>query len=135
MATERSKAVKKLDKIFSEYIRLRKTDDSGYGNCYTCGANHFWKEVDAGHFMSRACINIRWDPLNVQFQCKRCNGFRGGEQYLFAQELDNEYGEGTAKSLMLESRETAKFSILHIKELIEEYKNKVEEEKRIRGME
>lgn len=135
MATERSKEVKKLDKIFSVYIRIRKTDDSGYGNCFTCGANHHWKEVDAGHFMSRACINTRWNPENVQFQCKRCNGFRGGEQFLFSQMLDLVYGEGTAEMLLQESRITAKFSILHIKEMIKHYKKLVEEERKSRNLE
>jgi hypothetical protein len=135
MPTERSKLVKKLDKIFSIYIRIRKTDDSGYGNCYTCGSNVFWKECDAGHFMSRACIKTRWDILNVQMQCKRCNGFRSGEQFLFSKALDSEYGSGTAERLQEESRITAKFSILHLRELYTSFKNLVEQEKSIRNME
>ena len=85
--------------------------------------------------MSRACINTRWEPKNVQFQCKRCNGFRSGEQFLFSQMLDLVYGEGTAEILLEESRITAKFSILHIKELIKHYIYLVEEEKRDRSME
>ena len=134
MPTERSKLVKKLDKIFSIYIRIRKTDDSGYGNCYTCNANHHWKGVDAGHFMSRACMNTRWDPKNVQFQCKRCNGFRSGEQFLFSKELDLEYGNGTAETLQEESRITAKFSILQLRDMYSNYKCLVEQEKSERGL-
>ena len=49
--------------------------------------------------------------------------------------LDLVYGEGTAELLLEESRITAKFSILHIKELLKHYQNLVEEEKRDRFME
>ena len=27
----------KLDKVFSEYIRLRDADENGYVRCYCCG--------------------------------------------------------------------------------------------------
>ena len=107
MPTERSKLVKKLDKIFSQYIRTRVTE-GGWGNCFTCGANRLWKEVDAGHFMSRGCYSTRWNEKNVQFQCKRCN-MRSGEQYKFAQQLDLTYGEGTADQLVRESKQTSKY--------------------------
>ena len=85
--------------------------------------------------MSRACINTRWNILNVQMQCKRCNGFRSGEQFLFSKALDSEYGSGTAESLQEESRITAKFSILHLRELYDSFKKLVEQEKSIRNME
>ena len=54
--------VKKVDAVFSQYVRLRATDDTGHGECYTCGSRRHWSEVDAGHFMSRACMSTRWDP-------------------------------------------------------------------------
>jgi hypothetical protein len=94
---KRSTLVKKLDKIFSIWIRSKDADHTGQVDCYTCGVSKSWKyETDAGHFQSRGKYATRWEPLNVKPQCKRCNGFRGGEQYRFAQNLDKEYGEGTA---------------------------------------
>lgn len=122
MATERSKLVKQLDKVFSQAIRLRATDEFGYGECFTCGSRKHWKEVDAGHFMSRAKMRTRWHEDNVQFQCKRCNGFRGGEQYKFAQELDALHGDGKAEELVRLSNETAKYGVNDLRMLISFWK-------------
>ena len=126
MPTERSKLIKKLDKVFSQYIRTRGTED-GWGNCYTCSARKHWKEVDAGHFQSRGKYATRWNEKNVQFQCKRCNGFRGGEQYKFAQQLDVTYGEGTADQLVKESNQISKYGVNDLRELITLYTNKCEQ--------
>lgn len=126
MPTERSKLVKKLDKIFSEFIRRRPCNEHGYAECFTCGSFHYWKEVDAGHFMSRGKYATRWNEDNVQFQCKRCNGFRSGEQYIFAQNL----GTDLADELVFESNQTRKYSVGEIREMIETYKEKVEDLKR-----
>ena len=57
----RSKLVKKLDVVFSQYIRLSNADNNGYCNCVTCNKTFFWKEIQAGHFMSRKHYSIRWD--------------------------------------------------------------------------
>ena len=64
---KRSAMVKKLDAIFSQYIRLRATDHRGMGECHTCGAVRHWTEVDAGHFMSRACMSTRWTRPTCSF--------------------------------------------------------------------
>lgn len=105
------------------------------GECYTCGAVRHWTEVDAGHFMSRACMSTRWDPDgNVQFQCKRCNGFRSGEQYLFSIHLDQEYGEGTAERLMIESKKTRKFTHAELEQMFHHYKRLVDELRSTKGL-
>jgi hypothetical protein len=126
--------VKKVDTVFSQYIRLRASDHRGMGECYTCGSVRHWTEVDAGHFMSRACMSTRWDEKNVAFQCKRCNGFRSGEQYLFAQHLDREYGEGTAEALHIASKQTRKFTRDELEALYHHYKRKVDELKSTKGL-
>ena len=127
--------VKKVDTVFSQYIRLRASDYRGMGECYTCGSVRHWTEVDAGHFMSRACMSTRWDPNgNVQFQCKRCNGFRSGEQYLFSIHLDQQYGEGTAERIMIESKQTRKFTRDELEALYHHYKRKVDELKSTKGL-
>ena len=124
MATERSKLVKKIDKEFSRYIRMRVCDDTGHGNCFTCGTYRRWQEVDAGHFMSRAKMATRWHPKNVQFQCKGCNGFRSGEQYKFALAL----GDHMANELVFLSNQSAKFSMPELKELYIEFKQLASDE-------
>jgi hypothetical protein len=83
--------IKKLDKVFSEYIRQRFAKD-GWVQCVTCGTRKHWKEVDAGHFVSRRHYSTRWDPSNVHVQCKKCNIFGNGENYLMGKYIDQTYG-------------------------------------------
>ena len=44
MPTRISKLKKKLDKVFSEYIRRRNADHLGFITCFTCGVKRHWKE-------------------------------------------------------------------------------------------
>ena len=39
-----SKLKKKLDAIFSKYIRLKDADKNGYVKCYTCGVKKYWEK-------------------------------------------------------------------------------------------
>ena len=127
---KRSTIVKKLDKVFSIWVRSKDADHAGMVDCFTCGVTKSWKyEIDAGHFQSRGKYATRWDEQNVKPQCKRCNGFRGGEQYLFSKHLDLEHGDGTAEWLEFESNQTARFTndellrkIEHFTELVKSLK-------------
>ena len=71
---------KELDKWFSQYIRLRRADANGLVECFTCGKIDHWKKQQAGHFQSRRHLTTRWNELNVQVQCVRCNMLNQGEQ-------------------------------------------------------
>jgi hypothetical protein len=90
---KRSTLIKKLDKIFSVWVRRKNEDHGGYVDCFTCGVTKHWKEVDAGHFQSRGKYATRWHEDNVKPQCKKCNAFRGGEQYQFALNLGSELAD------------------------------------------
>ena len=116
----RKTLIKKLDTIFSEYIRRRYAKND-IAECVTCGKKDHWKKLQAGHFMSRKHYATRWDEDNVEVQCNACNVFRYGEQYLFAKHL----GQEKADMLLAKSREIVKFSDADIIEMIEKYKYKV----------
>ena len=64
----RKNIVKKLDTVFSQYIRLRYADNY-IVECYTCGIKNHYKKMHCGHFMSRKHYSTRWDELNCQVQC------------------------------------------------------------------
>jgi 5-methylcytosine-specific restriction endonuclease McrA len=117
----RSKLVKKLDKLFSLYIRNRYSKN-GKAKCFTCGKVDDIKRLHAGHFMSRKHHSTRWDEINVQVQCPKCNLFGQGEQYTFGKNLDKKYGKGTADKLQRKARKVVKLSTNDLKELIEKYK-------------
>jgi|TARA_R110000744_G_scaffold45329_1_gene100714 hypothetical protein len=120
----RSKLVKKLDSVFSQYIR-QKNAVNDTATCFTCGKKDHWKKLQNGHFQSRRHYSTRWDTVNCQVQCAGCNVFRFGEQFIFGQNLDNKFGEGTARRLHIKAQQTAKFLDFELIEMINKYNSLV----------
>ena len=129
-----SKLKKELDKWFSLYIRLRDATNEGMVQCFTSGRVYHYKNIHAGHFMSRRCLSTRWCEINVQPQSAADNLFGQGEQYKFGLSLDAKYGEGTAEDLQHKARKIKKFSRVDIEDKISYYKllvKNLKKEKRI----
>lgn len=122
MKPNRSKLKEKLDKVFSEYVRMKYADFRGVTACYTCGTPYHWKKIQAGHFQSRVKMPTRWDEKNVKPQCVRCNIFRAGESWKFGKVLDAEYGAGTAEKLYVISNKTRKYTNEELEAMFEKYK-------------
>jgi len=117
----RSKLVKKLDTVFSQYIRLSNADNNGYCTCVTCNKTFHWKAIQAGHFMSRKHYSIRWDERNVKPQCVACNVYRAGEQYKYSIFL----GKELSNVLYLQSKELVKFTNYELEDMINDYSEKL----------
>lgn len=123
----KSKAKVKLDKALSYYVRKSNADEFGIANCFTCLDRKSWKLMDCGHFITRGKMSTRWlykpeeGLVNMMPQCKRCNGFLGGQQFVFAKRLDTIYGEGTAEKILLMSNQTTKYSIADLQEMTAHY--------------
>mgnify|MGYP003644422047 FL=1 len=113
----RSKLVKKLDTVFSQWVRLSNADNNKNCICVTCNKVFFWKEIQAGHFMSRKHYSIRWSEDNVKPQCVGCNVFKYGEQYKFSLFL----GKDAAEVLYLKSKEIVKFTNYELEDKINDY--------------
>ena len=120
MKNKRKTLVKKLDKVFSEYIRKRTADHNGNVECFTCGKIDHWKKMQCGHFQSRKHYSTRWDENNCQVQCVGCNMFKGGEQYKFGLKL-NQQKELLAENLYLIAKKTKKFYNFDLELMIEKY--------------
>ena len=117
----RSKLVKKLDTVFSQYIRRSNADNNGYCTCITCNKTFHWKEIQAGHFMSRKHYSIRWDERNVKPQCVACNVYRAGEQYKYSLFL----GKEVSNVLYLQSKEIVKFTNYELEDMINDYSERL----------
>jgi hypothetical protein len=78
---------KKLDRIFSEYVRLKAADENGYCKCVTCGKVYHWKEIHCGHFISRAVKATRFNETNCNPQCVNCNTYNQGKWLEYEQAL------------------------------------------------
>jgi hypothetical protein len=115
--------IKKLDTLFSQYIRQSKSDSFGNTTCITCGKIENWKNQDCGHFMSRTNMSTRWDERNVDTQCRYCNRYCQGKQFEFSLKIGKELSE----ELYLLSKQTKKWSLDEIKDMIEQYKDKLKE--------
>tara|TARA_S200002703_G_C3708212_1_gene217540 strand:+ start:115 stop:492 length:378 start_codon:yes stop_codon:yes gene_type:complete len=114
----RKSLIKKLDTVFSEYIRRRTADHKGIVECFTCGKKDHWKKMQCGHFQSRKHYSTRWNEDNCQVQCVGCNMFKSGEQYKFGLKLGNR----KAKKLYLLAKETKKYTNFDLDEMIEHFK-------------
>lgn len=121
----RKSIIKRLDTVFSLYIRLKDSNNE-IVECYTCGKTaHFQDGMQCGHFQSRKFYATRWDVDNCKVQCISCNVFKYGEQYKFGIKLDSEYGKGTAEKLSIKSKKIIKYSNEDLIEMIENYNNLV----------
>lgn len=124
---ETQKLIKKLDTVFSQYIRLKYADNNGMVKCYTCGRYHHWKEMDAGHYISRRHYGTRWEERNVRPQCTACNIYNQGSADSFCRNLIKEYGVEVLDLLAVKKNNIFKLNSFTLNLLITEYKEKLKQ--------
>ena len=122
---------KKVWHEFSKFIRLRDclktTGLKDYGNCITCGQVVPRSLLQAGHFIiGRHNANL-FSERGVNAQCYNCNINLKGNTLEYRRKIIEMYGEGADIELEKEDRETKKFTIPELEELLEYYKEKIEE--------
>lgn len=82
---------KEADRLCSLYVRQVFADSDGMVACYTCGKKKHWKEMQCGHFVTRANIATRYDLANLRPQEVGCNYFGGNNvTAIFANKLEAE---------------------------------------------
>lgn len=116
----RTSLIKKLDTVFSIYIR-RKDAVNDIAQCVTCGKKDHWSKLQNGHWASRRHYSTRWDERNCNVQCASCNVFRAGEIYLYTKYLCSKYGDNFPEELYAQSQQIRKFTDVELQELIEHY--------------
>lgn len=131
-----STLVKKLDREFSRFIRLRHASRDGMVTCVTCGKVLHWKEAHAAHFISRRHMAARFCEINVNVCCVRCNLYESGALAEYSQWIISEHGMSTFEDLLALKRTTKKWTRPELLELIDKYKTAARElEARINGSE
>lgn len=100
--SRRKQLIKELDSVFSEYIRLRDSDN-GFITCVTCGSTINWKVADNCHFISRGKIGTRYNETNCHAGCRHCNRYLSGNLEKYENWLKNEYGDDIIELLRNES--------------------------------
>lgn len=112
----------RLDKEFSLYIRLRDAMPNGYFRCISCNEIKPFEQADCGHYINRQHMSTRFDEMNCNAQCRKCNRFMEGNMSGYRRGLVAKYGE--QRVLLLESKknQTRKYSDFEYAELIKYYK-------------
>lgn len=124
----------KLDRIFSEFVRLRDADANGYCRCISCGKIKRWKEMDCGHYINRKHMSTRYNEMNCNAQCRHCNRFDEGNMQGYRRTLVRMYGEQNVLHLEALKNETRKFSDGEYIILINHYKELVSSMKKEKGI-
>ena len=114
-----------LDRIFSEYIRKRDSDDNGYIRCISCGKIVHLKEADNGHYINRKHNSTRYDEINCNAQCRSCNRFDEGNLQGYRKGLIKKYGLEAVELLELKKFNKCKLGKFEIEVLGKLYKNKL----------
>lgn len=126
---------KKLDEVFSQYIRLKFSDNNGYCRCISCGHIHYWKQIQNGHYMSRRYRSTRWCEDNCRPQDVACNIFNQGNIQAYRVALVKQIGEQRVNLVEARARqEVCKYSTWELEELIKDYTKKVKELKAEKGI-
>lgn len=121
--------VRKLDRVFSEYIRLRDSKPFGYkyARCISCGQIKPYDQFDAGHFIGRTHMATRFDESNVWCECRSCNRFSPDHMIYYQRNLEVRIGKDKVDLLMARGKQTKKWSAFELDLLIKYYTARVEE--------
>lgn len=133
-APTRSQLVKKLDAIYSQYVRLYQSDEFGYCICVTSGERMFWKEAQNGHFFSRRFYPTRWNDDNCHPQSMRDNVFLKGNYINYTRYMIDSYGREFVDELEKLAHTTIKVKNAELIEKIAYYSTEVERLKHEKGL-
>jgi hypothetical protein len=109
---------------FSRFIRLRDTDEKGFGFCVTCKEPQklHWKKLQAGHFAQSRCNSILFDEQGTNAQCARCNIWLHGALDNYADFMVKKYGVGIIEEMKIRKWSKKDYSPSDLEEIYEKYK-------------
>ena len=126
--TDRQKQIKRLDTLFSEYIRKRAM--KRVGGCERClTPKKTYKELQTAHFHSRRKYTVRWDERNAVGLCGGCHMYLDShidaKQEFARKLLGEEYEKLYILAEMTTKQSAIDYSLLEIylKQLLEEVNN------------
>jgi hypothetical protein len=106
--------------VFNTFIRMRDKNDP----CISCGTEKS-NLYDSGHYRSVGSNpQLRFNEFNVNKQCRKCNGYWGGNPIEYRKGLIKKYGIEIVEQLESDN-EPKKYNIESIKDLIKEYRLKI----------
>ena len=114
-----------LDRVVSRYVRLLYMGLDNKIECYTCGVRKEFAKMQAGHFISRKHLLLRWDVThNIRPQCGECNMIKSGNLKLYAINLEIEQ-KGIVEWLIDRSRVVENTTKTELKMLLSDFQQKL----------
>lgn len=117
--------VKKLDKVFALYIRLRDCMPNGFGKCISCGKIKPYRELDCGHFFGRTNMATRFDEDNCSAECQGCNRASSDHLIYYQENLIKKIGIARFSTLRERAHSTKKWENDELERMIRYYTNEV----------
>lgn len=81
--------------------------------------------MQAGHYISRSSLALRFDERNVNCQCMPCNVWKHGAMDVYALKLQAKYGDNILAELQRKKHILTKFSTQELADLIGIYEAKL----------
>ena len=120
----RSTLMRKADDAFSLYIRTRDSQEyEGRAfKCISCGRVLPIDQADAGHYVNRSHMSLRFNEDNVNNQCRHCNRFQEGNIQDYRKGLIKKIGESRVELLEAFKNLTNKITNFELEILAKHYK-------------
>ena len=115
----------KLDRVFSQYIRIRDMMPGGVFRCISCGQIKPIEQADCGHYINRQHMATRFSEINCNAQCRSCNRFDEGNMQGYRRGLVQKYGEQRVMLLEAQKYETRKYTDFEYEALIKHYRAEI----------
>lgn len=117
--------VKKLDRVFSKYIRLRDVMPNGYFRCISCGKIKPIEQGDCGHYHSRTHMATRFEEDNCHCECKACNRMSADHLIAYRENLITKIGFSRVDRLNVLAHSTKHWLDSELEEKIAYYQSEV----------
>ena len=126
--------VKKLDRVFALYIRLRDVMPNGYVRCISCGKIKAFDDVDCGHFHSRTHMATRFDEDNCHAECRFDNRFSADHLIKYRQNLIKKIGQNRVDLLEVKAHSAKHYMDFELEQMIEHYTREVKKLSTLKGI-
>jgi hypothetical protein len=116
--------IDRLDTLVSKWVRYGAMGPDGLTECFTSRKRYKPSELDAGHYVTRACMYLRFDLRNIKPQSRVDNRGKYGLAAEFGKRLEEE-NPGITEILLEESKIIHKWSRDELKQMILEFEQKL----------
>lgn len=131
---EKPDLVKRLDKVFALYIRLRDIMPNGQGRCISCGNIKSYAQLDCGHYYSRVNMATRFDEDNCHAECQGCNRVKADHLIYYEENLIRKIGVARFQTLRMKAKSTKKWTDDELQRMIAHYTAEVHRLSRLKDI-